>query len=125
MYSISRKLAACIEDVVSVETADAVIKRIRPGKEVKTNEDKIEVIAYGLIFVLGTAAEILTILLVSLLLGSVLTTILMALVFASFRVMAGGQHMDTYLKCFAISILIFILFGAIAEYLSFSNPASY
>jgi len=117
MFALSRKLALYVEDVISLEAANSILHRVRPGKKAETIEEKTEIIAYGINYLLGTVLKLLLIFAISILLGISRPTIIMVAVFMSFRSVAGGQHMDTYIKCLVMSVLLFLLFGLAAQYI--------
>lgn len=76
-----------------------------------------EVISYGLQAVLGTLAEIAAVLLTGALLGIFKEILVVSSVFAAMRIVSGGVHFSTYIRCFVSSIVMFTLGGYAAYFL--------
>ncbi|WP_010246671.1 accessory gene regulator ArgB-like protein [Acetivibrio cellulolyticus] len=85
-------------------------------KQKGENHDKRRIYYYGFQIVIGAVVKFLILFILALVTGTILPSFLMAIVFASLRMLAGGYHMDTYGRCLAISITMFIGFALIARY---------
>lgn len=82
----------------------------------KESHEKKRVYYYGFEVVIGTAVKLVLLLLAALVLGIIGPVLMIIAVFSSLRVLAGGYHMDTYGKCFILSLLMFLLSGIVAQY---------
>lgn len=71
---------------------------------------------YGFYIMYGTLVKVMILVSTAYLLGVLVPTLLVALVFCSLRLFAGGYHMDTYGKCLFTSIALFIGAGTISQY---------
>lgn len=85
----------------------------RLGRE-KYNE---EVLQYGLMILLGTAFDLLTIAVISLIFGTFYETLASIASFIAIRNFAGGAHLKTYGQCYIISVASFVANGLIAKYI--------
>jgi accessory gene regulator B len=86
------------------------------SRELKTDHEQRRVYYYGFKIIIGGSFKLILVCLISLLVGSFIPTIIVAITFASIRKFAGGFHMDTFNKCTIISLLLFITFGSTAQY---------
>ena len=78
------------------------------GKLINTKEQK-EVYMYGMTLLITNMLGIMSILLISALFFSISEGIVFLLVFSILRIHSGGYHCKTYLNCFIVSNLIFII----------------
>lgn len=85
---------------------------------IKVNEshEKRRVFYFGFLIIIGALVKGVLLVGISLLFGSLLPSLVAVLVFATFRMIGGGYHMDTYGKCIAVSLGLFILAGTITQY---------
>lgn len=86
--------------------------------ELDYEDDKIEILSYGLQILLGTSFKVTSIMLVAYLLGIFRTTSIALISFVTFRRIIGGTHYDTYSKCFlasTVSIIILGMMGSVIE----------
>lgn len=79
--------------------------------ELNYNDEKREILSYGLQIMLGTAAKILTIAILSIILGIFFSTAIVCITFIIFRRIIGGMHCDTYNRCFITSVSLMIFLG--------------
>lgn len=86
------------------------------AKAMNESHKKRAVYYYGFFVVIGGLVKGTIILVTAALFGVLVPTALMALVFGSLRMLAGGYHMDTYGRCLLISLGIFVLPAAIARH---------
>lgn len=86
------------------------------GKQHSANNEQIEVYAYGLEIVIGSAVKIVLLFFISFLINSLYTTILCTLTFVGIRFFGGGVHLSTYLRCLVGSVMILIILGKAATY---------
>lgn len=98
-------------EVLSYSGADFLMKQ--KGE----NHEKRRIYYYGLQIVIGAIVKFLVLFILALITGTILPAFLMSIVFATLRMLAGGYHMDTYGRCLAISISMFIGFSIIAKYI--------
>ena len=80
------------------------------------NHQKRSVYYFSFQIIFGTIVKNIILLALAWLLGVLLPAIVVAVVFASIRILAGGYHMDTYGKCLFISMAMFMLAALTAQY---------
>jgi accessory gene regulator B len=85
-------------------------------KQLKENHEKRRVYYYGFIIVFGVILKGFIIFSVSFLLGVLMPTLFIALMFGSARMIVGGSHMDKYWRCIFTSISFFIIIGITSKY---------
>ena len=85
-------------------------------KQMNEDHEKRRVYYFGFQVLIGTIVEIISIILVSLLMGTIIPTIIMMFIFAFLRSISGGYHMNTYTKCFITTLSIFAATGFIIQY---------
>lgn len=85
-------------------------------KQMNENHEKRRVYYFGLQIVIGALVKGLLLLSLALVTGTVLPSITIVVVFASLRTIAGGYHMNTYGKCIAVSLGMFIACAIISRY---------
>lgn len=95
---------------ISDRMAEAIVQRS------EREEEYIEVISYGLQVILGTIAEFISIIIIGFLLGLFKEMLVASTIFAAMRMVAGGVHFSTYLRCFSSSVLMFTLAGYTASF---------
>jgi accessory gene regulator B len=71
---------------------------------------------YGFQIIIGGIVKISLLTGLATLFDIVVPTAVFLIYFASLRVLAGGYHMDSYGRCAIISIIMFMLAGALAKY---------
>lgn len=72
------------------------------------SSDLIKIYTYGCELLISTGLGMMSVFLISCLLGRPLSGIIFLIVFVSLRLFCGGLHASTYLKCFILSNLIFL-----------------
>ncbi|MBA1335064.1 MAG: hypothetical protein HPY66_0686 [Firmicutes bacterium] len=97
---------------ISDRMARLIVKR--SGRE----DVYAEVVSYGLQAVLGTLAEFAAVVLAGYLLGMLKEMVLMSVVFAAMRMVAGGVHLSTYPRCFISSVAMLTLGGCLSRAIS-------
>lgn len=97
-------------EVLSYSGADYLMKQ--KGE----NHEKRRIYYYGFQIVIGAIVKFLVLFFLALITDTILPAFLMSIVFATLRMLAGGYHMDTYGRCLAISIAMFIGFSIVAKY---------
>jgi len=85
------------------------------SSELDYDNDKKEVLSYGLQILLGTSLKIISILVAAYLLKIFQTTLISLVSFVMFRLIIGGTHYDTYNKCFLASAIFVIILGLLGE----------
>lgn len=80
--------------------------------ELNYDDEKSEVLSYGLQIFLGTSIKTLSILCFAYFLNIFKTTLSVSISFVVFRRIIGGSHVDTYSKCYFLSVLLMLLSGA-------------
>lgn len=84
--------------------------------QLKENHEKRRVYYYGFLILIGGIVKLMMLLGISLILGILIPSVIIALTFASLRTLAGGYHMRTYGKCMVISLGMFLAAGLISQY---------
>jgi accessory gene regulator B len=84
--------------------------------QMNENHEKRRVYYFGFQLVIGSIVKGVLLVALAALFGSLLPTLLSVLIFGSFRLLGGGYHMDTYGKCIAVSLGLFIVFGIVTQY---------
>lgn len=97
---------------ISNRLAQGLVENI---KDVKYDQ---EVYVYGFELVLSTLACWIAIIISSICFSDVLSGIVFITVFSSLRIFAGGYHAESYLKCFCISNLFYLLVMVLKNLLS-------
>jgi len=95
------------------------------AQQLNENHEKRGVYYYGFQVVIGAVVKGIMLVLAALLVGALIPTIAVMLFFVSLRGIAGGYHMDTYDKCMAVSLAMFVLGGIIVEYSHMYWPYSH
>lgn len=86
-----------------------------PNDKFPTIEDQIEVYTYGIQFFVGGFIKIFLLMIIAFILGIVVESLIVALTFASFRVIGGGWHMKSYVSCAIVSLTTFLGTALIAH----------
>jgi len=87
-----------------------------PNDRYPTKEDQIEVYTYVIGGVLGETSNIILLISLALILGVLTNAIFITLTFTSLRVIAGGYHFKTHLRCATISLIQFIGCALVVQY---------
>jgi len=87
-----------------------------PNDKYDTVEDQIEVYDYGFQVVWGFIVKGILLVSIALALGVAVPTLIIALTFASCRILFGGYHMQTYNKCITLSLTLFIGSAYLAQH---------
>jgi accessory gene regulator B len=95
------------------------------AQQLNESHERRGVYYYGFQVVIGAVVKGVMLVLAALLAGALIPTIAVTLFFVSLRGIAGGYHMDTYDKCIAVSLAMFVLGGVIVEYSYMYWPSSY
>ncbi|OPZ91243.1 MAG: putative accessory gene regulator protein [Firmicutes bacterium ADurb.Bin419] len=85
-------------------------------KQKGENHEKRRVYFYGFQIIIGAMVKFLILLVLAFVTDTILSSFLMSIAFATLRMLAGGYHMNTYGRCLAVSISMFIGFSLIARY---------
>ncbi|QXM06234.1 accessory gene regulator ArgB-like protein [Crassaminicella indica] len=91
------------------------------SKNLKSDRDKIEIYSYGLQIFLGTAFEIIFIIITAYLLNTLKSTIVVLVSFILFRRLLGGTHCTIYRNCFFVSGFSMLLLGFIGDQVVLSS----
>lgn len=84
-------------------------------KELKYDNEKREILSYGLEIFLGDLAKIVSMLVLAYFLNIFMATLVVMISFVFFRRIIGGTHADTYSKCYFVSIFLILLLGEAGE----------
>jgi accessory gene regulator B len=108
---LSNKTATYLVDSISDYTYLSKILSQKKQREYRelTKDEIQEIFAYAFKAVYGESAKIIIMLLIARLFNILLPVAIVCFVFATLRTVAGGTHMDSFVKCLvATSILIII-----------------
>lgn len=75
-------------------------------------DDNVDACRYGLDIFVSSVLEIISILIISAIVGNFIETALFFSAFVPLRIYAGGYHADTKLKCYFVSIGVYAAFTA-------------
>ena len=100
MKSISKNIAQILKD-------ENIIK-----------ENETDFCRYGLEIFFSSTLEIISILFISVFAGNFYETILFFTAFVPLRIFAGGYHADTKMRCYLISVCVYIIFTLIMKIIS-------
>jgi len=87
-----------------------------PNEIYPSVEDQIAVYEYGIMLMLGSATKGFLLVSLAFILGVLMPSIAITLTFSSLRIIAGGYHLKTYLRCMVISLTQFIGSALIVQY---------
>lgn len=85
-------------------------------RQLNESHEKRGVYYYGFQIIIGVIIKGVFLIAISRLLGALIPTLLALAAFATFRMTAGGYHMDTYGKCIITSLSMYILAGLAVQY---------
>lgn len=85
-------------------------------KQRQENHEKRRVYYYGFQILIGGMVKLILLTLLALITQTLKSSIVIVLIFSSFRMLAGGYHMDTYGKCIGVSVGLFIIAGMVSTY---------
>lgn len=85
-------------------------------KQLGHSHEKRHVYYYGFQIIIGGIVKFLILLLATFVTGILLSTFTTLLFFGVLRIIGGGTHMGSYVKCMIASTLLFMLPGFIVEY---------
>jgi len=85
-------------------------------KQLNEDHEKRRVYYYGFTVVFGAILKGIIIVSVSYLLGILIPTLFIVLMFGSVRMIIGGSHLDNYWRCILTSMSFFILIGLLSKY---------
>ena len=81
-------------------------------------KEDIDSCKYGLDIFFSSFIEIFSILVISAIVGNIIETILLFTAFIPLRIYAGGYHADTKIRCYILSLLMYIIFCIILSIVS-------
>lgn len=94
------------------------------SNEVEDNQEQREIYRYGLEIGISSLLNIFIILLLGILLNGFLESVIFLVVFIITRLITGGYHADTYLRCNILTCSSFVIVFALFKFiLKYHNPA--
>lgn len=81
-------------------------------------EDEFEIYRYGFEVFCLSVITVLSILIISICKGNFLETVCYFWGFIPLRVYGGGYHANTRIKCYSVSIIIYLIFSLILEHIN-------
>jgi len=85
-------------------------------EKIKSRDDLLGLYSYGIMVFVGLLFKGPLLIIISIVFGIVIPIIFLATTFSSLRVIAGGYHMQTYLRCWIVSFITFIGSALIIKY---------
>jgi accessory gene regulator B len=85
------------------------------GNELGSSNDQVEVYAYALEILLGTALKLVLIIILAIIFDILSTTLISLFTLAVFRWLGGGVHLSTYLRCLLVGLFIVLGMGYVAS----------
>ena len=76
-------------------------------------KEDVDKCRYGLDILLSSVLEIISILVISAFVGNLVQTLLFFIAFVPLRIYAGGYHANTKLKCYLVSLGVYVVFTVI------------
>ncbi len=102
------------------EISHRIIVRMYRGRE--ADEKEKAQAEFGLSIIMGTGLEILAVILASfLLMGTAFYAFFVMVGFFLLRTYTGGAHCTTYLRCFLVTLFIFVPASFLARFLHFQS----
>ncbi|HHV58896.1 MAG TPA: accessory gene regulator B family protein [Clostridiaceae bacterium] len=86
------------------------------ANQLNENHQKRSVYYYGFQIVIGSAAKLTLLAVISAVLGVFFPAVVILFTFALLRIIAGGVHLDTFGKCITSSLILIITGGLISRY---------
>jgi len=77
------------------------------------SEKDIDICKYGLEIIFSSTIEVFSIFLIALLVGNFVHTFFFFLAFIPLRIYVGGYHASTKLRCYLVSLLVYVLFSTV------------
>ncbi|WP_432408344.1 accessory gene regulator ArgB-like protein [Wukongibacter sp. M2B1] len=96
--------------------ADSISKYI--SSELHYNEEKTEILSYGLQILLGTSISVVSTLVFAYFLSIFQSTLTVITSYIIFRRLIGGSHYDTQTKCYFMGTLLILSLGKLGEIIS-------
>jgi accessory gene regulator B len=93
------------------------------GSQPAWNEEKQEIVRYGVYIIVSDAVKLIIMLLAAYFLGIFKYTLISLICFGFFRSFAGGVHSKTWLGCLITNTVIFFSLVYISLYIQGINPA--
>ncbi len=82
------------------------------GSQGIIQKEDVDKCRYGLEIMMSSLLDVLSILLFSIFVGNFLETVLLFAAFIPLRIYAGGYHANTKLRCYLVSVSMYIVFTA-------------
>ena len=103
---------------------DRLTLRIRK-KMPEINDERAEVIHYGLQLLIGEIPKTLILLLIAYFLGVFKLTLLVVLIVTPYRMVSGGAHFTTHIECILATSLFYIGNAFISKHMTLSKQSLY
>ena len=84
------------------------------GNELGSSNDQVEVYAYALEILLGTALKLVLIIILAIIFDILSTTLISLFTLAVFRWLGGGVHLSTYIRCLLVGLFLVLGMGYVA-----------
>lgn len=93
------------------------------GSQLHSNREQVEVYAYGLQILLGSALKIVLLVLISIFLNILPYTLLVLAAFVMLRIPGGGVHLNSYSRCLTVGLILILGLAKAAESWPISQSA--
>ena len=100
--------------------ADKIMARARL-KMPEIDDERAELIRYGLELMIGEIPKFVLMLVISLLLGKIKYFLISIAIICPYRISSGGVHLKTHIGCFTMTNLVYLGNVYISEYVTFSD----
>lgn len=80
-------------------------------------KEDIDIFNYGLEIFIFSSLQVLSILGISIFADNFIETLLFFISFIPLRIFAGGYHADTKLRCYGVSLIVYIIFSIAIKYI--------
>ncbi len=91
------------------------------SRELHYNEEKTEVLSYGLQIFLGTSISIISELVFAYFFNIFQSTITVSISYVIFRRLVGGSHYDTQSRCYFMGLILILSLGKLGEVISLTS----
>lgn len=91
----------------------------------EVDDEKAEIIMYGLQNIIGEIPKVFIILIIAYLLGIFKLTLISILIIAPYRCVSGGVHMKTHIGCIIYTLILYSGSALIGKYVVLSKIAKY
>jgi accessory gene regulator B len=99
-----------IDNTTDYEDLSKILSNLKHREySLLSKEDLTEIFEYAFKAIYGESAKLIIILLIAYVLNILIPVMIVASIFVSLRTIAGGFHMDSFMKCLVITASLFVI----------------